>query len=69
MNHPTISAANAQLKYNDMLKEAEIHNRLKKGQASRSDQAAALLSSLGDHLIAAGKKLKGQGTPQVRPSA
>lgn len=69
MNHPIISAANAKLKYDDMLKEAEIHNLLKKGQTGRNGQAAALLSSLGDRLISVGKKLKGQGIPQIRPSA
>jgi len=69
MNHPIITAANATLKYNDMLKEAEIHNRLKKSQADSSGQATSLLSGLGDRLISAGKKLKGQGAPQVGPSA
>jgi hypothetical protein len=65
MNHPIITAANAKLKYDDMLKDAEIHNRLKKNQAGHNGQPGALLSGLGDKLISVGKKLKGQGVPQV----
>ena len=60
MTHPLISSANANLKYNALLKEAEIHNRLKKEKSDRAGWSAAILTGLGDHLVSAGQKLKGQ---------
>ena len=60
MNHPIITNNLGQMRYQEMLHEAEIVRHVKKNATKSSPRA-----SFGSYLVALGQRLKTQQKPQV----
>jgi hypothetical protein len=60
MNHPIITNSLGQMRYQEMLHEAEVVRRVNQNAAKGS-----LRTSFGSYLVALGQRLKTQQKPQV----
>lgn len=68
MFHPTLAAARARQRYDQLLQEAETYRQIAKLRVTGTGLWDRVLSRLGGVLIAAGRKLKMQESPGVSAS-
>ncbi len=60
MNHPIISSANANDRYNGLLQQANSHRQLKKVASNEAGLVTRILASLSDALVTTEQKVASQ---------